>query len=103
MEHFILTPDKMCPIARIRNHTDPRILQAVMRGEVCRIPDGTVFQLNPDLWGGYERRSVLRDRKGIRAAPQGHSASSEDGAGQLDVPDGSKTAHTDLPGGTEDL
>lgn len=45
MEYFILVPDQMCPIVRICNHTDPRILQAVMRGEAGRIPDGTVFQL----------------------------------------------------------
>ena len=45
MDYFTLIPDKTCPFVRICNHTDPKILQAVMRGEAHQVPDGTVFRL----------------------------------------------------------
>ena len=45
MDYFTLIPDKVCPLVRICNHTDSKILQAVMRGEAHQIPDGTVFRL----------------------------------------------------------
>lgn len=45
MDYFTLIPDKACPLVRICNHTDPKILQAVMRGETHQMPDGTIFQL----------------------------------------------------------
>ena len=45
MDYFTLIPDKTCPFVRICNHTDPKILQAVMRGEAHQVPDGMVFRL----------------------------------------------------------